>query len=102
MNVSYPKETKQIEGISEQTAKQNDWVWKKGRDSSKKPASKDIRNSLLFTEQRRVKKSRKMWWLEHAGIQITQNVVDNPADTGKLEALSVSWRKIGDNIKIYM
>jgi len=32
----------------------------------------------------------------------TKNVVDNPADTGKLGALSVSCRKIGDNIKIYM
>jgi len=26
MNVSYPKGTKQIEGISEQTAKQNAWA----------------------------------------------------------------------------
>lgn len=51
MNVSYPKGTKQIEGISEQTAKQNAWAWKKGKDISKKPASEDIRHSLLFTER---------------------------------------------------
>jgi len=65
MNVSYPKGTRQIEVISKQTAKQNAWAWKKGRDSNKKSASEDIRNSVLFMKQQRVKKSRKMWWLEH-------------------------------------
>lgn len=103
MNVSYPKGSKQIEVISEQTAKQYAWAWKKNGETVVKKLHQMIfviqyfsRNSTGWRNQ-----GKCDGWNTQAD-KSHKNLVEKPADSGKLGAPNVNWRIIGDNIKIDM